>query len=55
MRPNYERMLEDKLQEVCQNIADKGLGSRFDDLVDMIYEYIDDNFDKFFDEAVHHD
>ena len=42
-----------KIEEICDNIAKKGERNQYSEVFDLLYEFIDDNLDKFLPEADH--
>ncbi len=40
-------LIEDRIREICANISKKGDQSSFPDIFQTIYEYIEDNLEKF--------
>lgn len=43
--------IEEKLQEICKNIAEKGTKTCFTELFDYLYEHIEDNIELYLPEA----
>jgi len=42
--------IEFKIEEICESIAKKGKHSPFHEVFDYLYEYIEDNLEKFLPE-----
>lgn len=47
---NKPKFIERKIEEICASIARKGQESQFPDVFDYLYEYIEDNIEKFLEE-----
>jgi hypothetical protein len=43
--------IQHKIREICESIAKKGAESPYQDIVDILYEHIEDNIEKFLVEA----
>jgi hypothetical protein len=48
-------LIDDKLKYVCENISRRGADTHFDEIYDLLFEYINDNIEKFLPEALHDD
>lgn len=46
-----KEFIEDTLIEICKNIAQKGEKTRFSEIFDYLYEYIEDNLENFIEEV----
>ena len=44
------RLIEFVIMDICRNIANKGNKTRFPEAFDCLYEYIEDNLEKFLPE-----
>jgi hypothetical protein len=40
-------LIMEKLKEICEDISSKGDKSHFSDIVDLLYEHIQDNLEQF--------
>lgn len=47
------KFIMNKIEEICDNIAKKGERNQYSEVFDLLYEFIDDNLDKFLPEADH--
>lgn len=45
------QLIQEKLQEICKKISQKGENSGFPEVFDIIYEYVEDNITKYLPEA----
>ena len=41
------KFIESTIQDICKNIYEKGELSSFNEVFDLLYEYIEDNLEKF--------
>lgn len=41
------RIVQNKIQEACEDIVKKGTNTRFQEIFDIIYEHIIENLEKF--------
>lgn len=49
------KLIMEKIQEICENISEKGENSYFSDIFDLLYIHIEDNIHKFLPEAEYDD
>lgn len=47
------KFIEQTLKDICENIAKKGSATHFEDVFTSLYEYIEDNIEKFLPEENH--
>lgn len=48
-----DNFIQRKIEEICEHIVRRGERTHFQDAFDLLYEYIEDNLDKFMKEPFH--
>lgn len=47
------KFIEEMLKEICENIAKKGSSTHFEEVFSNLYEFVEENIDKFLPEKTH--
>ena len=43
--------IKNKIKDICENIAKKGVDSTYQDVVALLYDHLEDNIERFLEEA----